>query len=104
MLKLAIYLILFFITIFVKFESGFLQAILNLVHDTALFALLIVIYLWVKKELVLLGLVFFTIEWNMDLLQNSLLQIENSVVLSREFLVIKFVLKKGFYFEKQWIS
>lgn len=84
--------LLYVIGIFIELDNVIGQAVIDLVHDTMFFLMVIFGYLWKKRRIILIGLVIYTVEWNIDLFTNSLTLVNNSFLLSREILIFRAIL------------
>jgi len=70
--------------LFIDFKDDNASAIFDLVYDFVAISTFTFAYLWNKRLILLIGLGFYAIDWNMDLLINPIIQVDNQTILNSQ--------------------
>lgn len=77
--------------LFPKFENEAKQSIFNLLYGLVGLVGYISLHFWIRKQITLIGLIFFVISWNIALLINRLFGIDNEIVLKYNLILIRLI-------------
>ncbi len=67
--------------LFIQFDNEINEAIFDLLDDLIALITFTFAYLWLKRRILLIGLAFYAISWNVDLLLNPLTMLQNQYLL-----------------------
>jgi hypothetical protein len=67
--------------LFIQFDNEVKDAMFDLLYDIIAVTTFTFAYLWLKRRIMLIGLVLYAISWNVDLLLNPLTMIQNHYLL-----------------------
>lgn len=68
--------------LFLQFDNETKQSVFDLIYDLTAITTFTFAYLWLKRRILLIGLVFYGISWNIDLLTNPLITLESQMLIS----------------------
>ena len=74
--------LLLIIGLFIDIKDPDTDAIFELVYDILALITFTFAFLWIKRTVLLIGLIFYTIDFNIDLIFNPLLPAYNQVILT----------------------
>lgn len=73
--------ILLLIVQFIQFENNTLQSYCSLINDLIAITTFTFTFLWLKRQIILIGLILYGLSWNIDLLTNPITANKSEVLI-----------------------